>query len=138
MRAGIWSGGTDMGFWIFMLIMNLLIPTTMIAYGKTWIKMPPKEINSIFGYRTSMSMINKETWIFAHNYCGKLWYKCGMILLPIIIVSMLCVLGKNNDVVGTVGGIVCFIQMIPLAGVIIPTEKALNRTFDKNGNRRIR
>ena len=33
----------------------------------------------IFGYRTSMSMKNKDTWEFAHKYCGKVWYVCGMV-----------------------------------------------------------
>ncbi len=131
-------GGMDMFFWIFMIIMDLLIPATMIFYGKRWIKTPPKNINSLSGYRTSMSMLNMDTWIFAHKYCGKLWYKWGVILLPGTIMAMLCVLEKSDDVVGTVGGIVCFIQMIPFIAVIIPTEKALNKMFDKSGNRRIR
>ena len=49
-----------MGFWIFMLIMDLLIPLTMIGFGRYFIKKAPKEINGVFGYRTSMSMKNKD------------------------------------------------------------------------------
>ena len=60
-----------MGFWIFMLIMDLLLPFTMIGFGRYFMKKAPKEINSVFGYRTSMSMKNKDTWEFAHKYCGK-------------------------------------------------------------------
>ena len=59
-----------MGFWIFMLIMDLLLPFTMIGFGRYFMKKAPKEINSVFGYRTSMSMKNKDTWEFAHKYCG--------------------------------------------------------------------
>lgn len=33
-------------------------------------------------------------------------------------------------------GILCVIQLIPLVASIIPTEIALRKTFDKNGNRR--
>ena len=51
-----------MGFWIFMLIMDLLLPFTMIGFGRYFMKKAPKEINSVFGYRTSMSMKNKDTW----------------------------------------------------------------------------
>ena len=61
-----------MGFWIFMLIMDLLLPFTMIGFGRYFMKKAPKEINSVFGYRTSMSMKNKDTWEFAHKYCGDL------------------------------------------------------------------
>ena len=66
-----------MGFWIFMLIMDLLLPFTMIGFGRYFMKKAPKEINSLFGYRTSMSMKNKDTWEFAHKYSGKVWYVCG-------------------------------------------------------------
>lgn len=86
-----------MGFWLFMLIMNLLIPFSMIGFGRYFLKNAPKEINAIFGYRTTMSMKNNDTWEFAHKYCGKIWYICGS---------------------------------------VVPTEKALKKTFDKNGKRR--
>ncbi len=125
-----------MGFWIFMLIIDLLIPFTMIGYGRSFWKKAPKEINAVYGYRTSMSMKNRDTWVFAHNYFGKLWFISGMILLPISVIPMLCIIGRTENVVGTVGEVVCFVQMIPLTGVIIPTEIALKKHFDKNGNRR--
>lgn len=86
-----------MGFWIFMLIMDLLLPFTMIGFGRYFMKKAPKEINSVFGYRTSMSMKNKDTWEFAHKYCGKVWYVCGMVMLPITVIFMLLVIGKNEE-----------------------------------------
>ena len=52
-----------MKFWIFMLIMDLLLPFTMIGFGRYFMKKAPKEINSVFGYRTSMSMKNKDTYL---------------------------------------------------------------------------
>ena len=125
-----------MGFWIFMLIMDLLIPFTMIGFGKYFLKTAPKEINAVFGYRTTMSMKNKDTWLFAHKYCGKIWYKVGLIMLPISFVIMLFVIGRTKDMIGMVGGIVCFVQMIPLVGTIIPTERALKMNFDENGNKK--
>lgn len=125
-----------MGFWIFMFIMNLLLPITMIGFGKYFIKSAPKEINSTFGYRTSMSMKNKDTWKFAHEYCGKLWYKLGWITLIVSLLPLLFVLGKDTETVGTVGGTICMLQLIPLIGSIFPTEKALKKNFDRHGNRR--
>ena len=77
-----------MGFWIFVLIMVLLIPSVMIGFGRYFMKKAPNEINAMFGYRTSMSMKNKETWDFAHQYCGKIWYICGLITLPITIIPV--------------------------------------------------
>lgn len=51
---------------VFLLVMNSLIPVTMIIFGILWKSHPPKSINWAYGYRTSMSMKNNETWKFAH------------------------------------------------------------------------
>lgn len=125
-----------MGFWIFMVCVDLLTPLTMIGFGLYFLKAAPKEINGVFGYRTAMSMKNEDTWIFAHTYCGKIWYIGGIVLLPVSLVIMLMVIGKTDAVIGTVGAVLCLVQLIPLAGVIIPTEKALKRNFDEYGHRK--
>ena len=43
-----------MGFWIFMCVTVLLIPFLMISFGGLFSRSAPKEINSAFGYRTSV------------------------------------------------------------------------------------
>ena len=123
-----------MEFWIFMLIMDLLLPFTMIGFGRYFMKKAPKEINSVFGYRTSMSMKNKDTWEFAHKYCGKVWYVCGMVMLPITVIFMLLVIGKVKICVGSMGEL--FVVFNLSFGSILPTEIALKKNFDKNGTRR--
>ena len=125
-----------MGFWIFMFVMDLLIPLTMIGFGRLFIKRAPGEVNGVFGYRTFMSMKNKDTWEFAHKYFGKLWYVSGLITLVITVIALIPVIGATKNTIGLVGGIVCGIQMIPLIVTIIPTEIALNKEFDKTGNKR--
>lgn len=125
-----------MGFWIFMFLMTLWMPLTMIGFGRYFQKKAPKEINTAFGYRTKRSMKNRDTWTFAHNYFGKLWHICGSILLLPSILVMLFVIGKSEDAIGTAGGILCVIQMIFLVGPIWPTERALKHMFDKKGNRK--
>lgn len=124
-----------MGFWIFMLLMDLLIPLTMIGFGRLFLTKVPKNINAIFGYRTTMSMKNKDTWEFAHKFCGKLWFRCGVVLLPVSVIPLIFVINKSIGTIGTVGRIVCAIQLIPLVGTIFPTEVALKKTFDFNGIR---
>ena len=51
------------------------------------------------------------------------------------VVLFLLLLGSDTDVIGTAGGILCFLQFLPLIGVILPTEKALRKNFDKDGSR---
>jgi len=124
------------GFWIFMLIMDLLIPVSMIGFGSFFIKNAPREINFLFGYRTPMSMKNKETWIFAHSYCGRLWRIYGWVMLAVSIIAMLFMFGKDIDAVGIFGGILCLVQCVVMIIPIIFTEIALKKNFDKNGERK--
>jgi hypothetical protein len=124
-----------MGFWVFMMFMDLLIPFTMLGFGKYFIKNAPKEINMVFGYRTTRSMRNKDTWKFAHSYCGKLWLKIGVIMLILSVIAMLFVIGKDVNDIGTFGGILCAIQIGFLIGSIFSVERAIKNNFDEQGNR---
>ena len=123
-------------FWIFMLLFVLMIPLTMIYFGRRFFKSPPKSINATFGYRTTMSMKNWETWKLAHTVCGRFWFRCGRILLPLSVVPMLLVIGRGTETVGYTGVIIVFIQLVPLLCVIPVTEHALRKNFDKNGMRK--
>ena len=125
-----------MWFWIFMLVMNIWLPIFMIGFGRYFLKHAPKEINPVFGYRTSMSMKNQETWQFAHHYMGRLWYISGLILLPLSAVLMLPLLGKDTDTIGMLGSLICIAQIVVIIGEIIPTEMALHKKFDKQGRPR--
>lgn len=126
-----------MGFWLFMLAMGLLFPAIMIMFGAVFAKTAPKKINYIFGYRTDMSMKNRDTWEFAHKYIGKLWFRLGLLLIPITMIPMLFVIGRTENIVGAVGLVVSFINTVALIVPIFFTEKALNRNFDKDGNRKV-
>ena len=123
-------------FWLFTLATDLLIPLLMIGFGRMFWKKAPREINSTFGYRTTMSMKNQDTWQFAHRYCGRLWYWLGLVMLPLTVVLMVFVLGREIGTIGWVGTVICFAQVVPMVGAIVPTEMALRRTFDKNGRRK--
>ncbi len=122
-------------FWAFMLIMDLPVPLTMIFFGSRFEKNAPKEINTVFGYRTAMSMKNQETWQFAHQYIGRLWKICGSLVLLISVVVMFSMRGKDIVAVSTIGGLFCVIQIVVMICTMIPTELALKKNFDEYGNR---
>ena len=67
---------------------------------------------------------------------GKLWFRLEWLLIPISVIPMLFVIGKGEDIVATVGSIVMVIDLLILIAPIFPTEKALKKTFDKDGNRK--
>lgn len=119
-----------MGFWIFMTASNLLLPVLMIVIGKVFIKNPPRQINGIYGYRTRRSMRNQAAWDFSHLYCGKLWRKMGWFMLHVSMIVMLPVIGKSDDIVGVVGGVVITAECMVMLVSILLTEKALAKQFD--------
>lgn len=124
-----------MGFWIFMTAMNLLLPFIMIVIGYVFMKKPPKEINHLVGYRTTMSMKNKDTWDFAHRNCGRNWLITGLCMLVPSALVMCFFMGKDIETIGGFGSMVMGVQTVILVGSIIPTEIALRKNFDKDGNR---
>ncbi len=119
-----------------MAVAALIIPLTMVIIGKRFMKKPPSNINCLFGYRTSMSMKNQDTWAFAHKYSGRIWFKWGIIVLVLTVTVMLALIGKNKDTIGYVGSVICLLQLVPLIGSIVPTEIALRKNFSKSGEKK--
>lgn len=122
-----------MGFWIFMFLCALLIPGLMLLSGHVMWKHPGKA-NWIFGYRTTRSTKNPQTWHFANTYCGKLWWKLGKWMLIVSALVMLPFLGAGEDLISLVGGAAVSVQTVIMLLSIYPTEKALKKNFDQNGN----
>ena len=125
-----------MGLKIFIFSCNLIIPIVMLFFGVKLRNHSPKNINGIYGYRTSMSMKNKETWEFAHQYCGRLWMRLGFIILIISIIFSLIAFTCDYKVLGIIDSIIVAIQTIVLFVSIFSVEKELKKNFDENGERR--
>ena len=122
-----------MVFFIGMFICNLLMPLLMIIAGYMMYKHPPKEINGVIGYRTTRSRKNIDTWKFAHDYCGRLWFKAGFALLIPTIVVQIPFAKSSDSTIGWVTIVIEMIQLVVLIGSIFPVEKALKENFDDNG-----
>ena len=125
-----------MGFWLFCAVMCLMIPGVVLFFGRRFLKHPPKNINSLYGYRTTRSMKNQQTWDFAHETCGRLWVRLGMILLVLSLIALALVFGQDVETVGIVSGVLTAIQTVVLVGSIFPVERALKRNFDDFGRKK--
>ena len=121
-----------MGFWTFSFCMSIAIPISMIAMGHHLYKHCPSRKNGI-GYLTSTSNRNDNTWKFANEYFGKLWYFWGRVLLIPSAVLMLFTIGKEIEPVGICMAAIVVIQLVFMIACIFPTERALKKTFDKYG-----
>ena len=125
-----------MGFWFFMLLVDLLIPLMMLIFGSKFRKGAPDEINYVYGYRTNRSMQNEETWAFAHKVIGKVWTVLGVITTVLTVVVFLLLLVVEKDTVSNFGIVICYAQIFELVISIFFTESALKKEFDENGERR--
>ena len=125
-----------MQMWFFMLFIAIVLPFIMFMSSFYFIAGGHKNINNIFGYRTGLSMINKDTWIFAHEYCGKLWLKVSIAFILASIVIMLCLIKTDQRVFVAVGFVIFIAEFVTLFFTINKTEKALADNFDIKGNRK--
>ncbi len=123
-----------MFYWWFMLVTCLLMPVLMIVFGYFFVKSPPRKINSVFGYRTKMSMKNMDTWVFAHSCFGRLWVRIGIVMLPVSIIAMLFFIGQDGDTAAYAGTIIVICQTILMMIPIAYTERKLRMYFDLNGD----
>ena len=125
-----------MWLWWFWLICDLFIPLVMIVVGRMTWKHCPKNINSLIGYRTTRSMKNMDTWKFAHEYCGKLWWKLGWLIMILTALMYIPLYQGNDNMVGIAGNVLITIQCTVLIISIYPTEKALKEHFNDDGTRK--
>ena len=121
-------------FW-FSFFFAVLTPILIFLIGLLWKKHPPKEINGGYGYRTSMSMKNQDTWDYAHKCVADLWYRWGGAALAISAAVMLLFRKGDHEKV-----LLCVtaVQIVFFCLSIVPVERALRKRFDKNGIRRNR
>ena len=123
-----------MEFKIFMAFAVLLIPGIMVFFGRVMADHPPKTINAAYGYRTSMSMINQDTWDYAQAACAKRWRTWGRVLALITLVVLIVAL--RRPAFADVLGIYTAFETAFLLTSVAATEMDLRRTFDKEGRRR--
>lgn len=125
-----------MGFWWSLFVCNLLIPLGVLLAGRLMWKHYPKKINAVMGYRTKRSMKNMETWKFAHEYCGRLWWKVGFFLIFLTVLVDLPFRYGSEDTVGTVSTLLSIVQIVSLIAAVFQTERALKKTFTAEGIRK--
>ncbi len=124
-----------MWFWWFMFVCDMLIPVTFIICGKMMQRQASEKMSGRAGYHTKCSMRNAETWKFANEHCGRLWWRIGWCMLPLSALVHLPFIHSSINTIATMGGILCMIQPVALIVSIIPTEIALRKTFTENGER---
>jgi len=123
-----------MGFWQFLSI-NLIVPLVMVIAGICFRNGLPRKVNWWAGYRTPMACKNQETWVFAHKLLSKIWVPIGLIFMLLSIGA--AILAERGTFAFEILPWIAVAQFLAFFLVtFIPTEIALRKAFDKNGQRR--
>ena len=120
----------------FVFLCNLLIPVVVIVTGRIMWKHYPKNINGLVGYRTTRSMKNMDTWKFANEYCGRLWYKMGLFMLALSVLVSILLLRMSDNTYSIISLIFVLAQCVVLIVSIFPVEIALKKMFKEDGTRK--
>ena len=110
-----------------LFLSNLIVPVVTIICGRMMWKHYPKKINHICGYRTKRSMKNMDTWKFANQKGGQLWWKMGWIMLFLTIIFQLFFIKSSERVFYNVSLSICIIQVVALVISILPIEHLLKK-----------
>ena len=81
-------------------------------------------------------MVNMDTWRFAHSYCGRLWWRVGLVMLVVSVLAHIPFYHSSEEVMGTLASILSLVQVAVLIATVFPTEMALKRTFNDDGTRK--
>ena len=119
--------------YLALMITIFLLPLVMVICGMSYTKRGPKRITRLQGYRSKMSMKNRETWDFAHKNLGDLWFKLGAPLLAVTSVVSLLVFRETTKQITTWCCVIFVIQLVIMILPVVYTEKALKENFDENG-----
>jgi len=107
-----------------LLELPLLCGIIFMLAGMAMYVFPPKNINFLYGYRTSTSIKSKEHWVFAQRFAAIKIVQCSIFLMAS---SFLGLVLKMNGQTEIMVGIV--LTLITVFFILYTTEKALKSKF---------
>ena len=119
-----------------LFICTLIVPVIVLLVGLLFLKVKIKDVNSVLGYRTSMSMKNQDTWDFANSYFPKVWIILSIGMIIVTLLLWLILNKQSESVVERAATAITLVQTALMVLSIVPCEIALRKNFDKDGNRK--
>lgn len=119
---------------VVMLISVAFIPLVLIVIGKLFQKYPSKEPNIAIGFRTKLSMINKETWDYAQRLFPKVWVSLGRMQLITSLIILFLLYSEDKDYTGNLALILMIVQVALMLGSILYVNLKLREAFNSDGS----
>lgn len=102
--------------------MLLFAGVVFVLLGAIMYKFPPKTINHFYGYRTTSSMKNQETWDFSQKFSSVLMIKMGAKFIALSFLKFFVTF--NSEMM------ICTVVLLLGAGYLfVATEKAIQQKF---------
>ena len=111
-------------------MVSLIVAVIFIVFGSLLMKYPPKDINSIYGYRTTLSMINQDTWDVSQRQGGISMLVLGVSNCILGCWSTIQPMAINNETVQLV------FLLIGATVMIVIDEIQLRKLFNRDGSRK--
>lgn len=121
---------------VIYLISVAFIPLVLIITAALFKKYPSKEPNIAIGFRTKLSMMNKETWDYAQRLFPKAWISLGRIMLPLSLIILFLLYSEDKDYTGNLVLILMLVQVVLMLGSILYVNLKLKKAFNSDGSRK--
>jgi uncharacterized membrane protein len=116
---------------------NLIVGPQLVGFiffitGIIMMYFPPKKINGLYGYRTSSSMKNQQSWDEANRFSAIYMAKAGLVTIAvgIAIAGLLTIIHTQEDLSELINIMFMLFSGIgPAVLMIVATEKHLTKTF---------
>ncbi|MCU0356088.1 MAG: SdpI family protein [Cyclobacteriaceae bacterium] len=93
----------------------------MLGISYLYLRFPPKEINSVYGYRTSRSMRSIDAWKLANSFSARMMFILACALVPVQGILYVAVDEETSLLA------YCVILCLGLIALIPLTEKHLKK-----------
>ncbi len=113
-----------------LFLIPIIVGPIFILAGILLLKYPPAKINIIYGYRTSNSMKNQDTWNFAQRYSAKVLIKAGLIYSLTAIIGLIY---QPEKYISVLLGLL--LMLITILMVYLRVEKAISNRIQATGNK---
>ncbi len=123
--------------WLGMLSACIVTPLALLYFGWRFQKKPPAKINRRYGYRSKRSMLNQDTWQYAHKCCGELWSSMGQWLMPLTLVALIASYWGGEPVILLVAGLLIVLDLGVAFWTFYKVEGELKAVFDEAGQRKL-
>lgn len=113
------------------LLISLILPALMLALSFLLMRFPPKQINSLLGYRTERAMRSQQAWEEANRYSTKLFFQwsCIAIVASAVCAALLGIALQGEALLVSSIFLSIGFVLVEMVIVLVCTEKHLKKQF---------